>query len=142
MTRFEGLGACHRRLAGHREDVRSAPSSASAARVADGYMRNDTAAEQTADDLHGVGAEPLLIRGNVTSERVLSEVESHGPWNVVVHNAATGVIRPASRPRTSTGTGRSAPTRRALLSLARYWRRPPCEGLLDHPGSPASGRRA
>src|SRR3712207_7995386 len=34
-------------------------------------------------------------RGNVTSERVLAEVGSLGPLDVLVHNAATGVIRPA-----------------------------------------------
>ncbi len=35
------------------------------------------------------------MRGNVTSERVLGEVAALGPLDVLVHNAATGVIRPA-----------------------------------------------
>ncbi len=35
------------------------------------------------------------MRGNITSERVLAEVAGLGPLDVLVHNAATGVIRPA-----------------------------------------------
>ena len=66
-----------------------------AARVAIGYLRNDTAAEATADELRALGAEPVLVRGNVSSERVLAEIASLGPLAVVVHNAATGVARPA-----------------------------------------------
>ncbi len=66
-----------------------------AARVAIGYLRNDRAAEQTAEELRALGAEPLLVRGNVSSERVRGEVEALGPLDAVVHNAATGVIRPA-----------------------------------------------
>jgi enoyl-[acyl-carrier protein] reductase III len=66
-----------------------------AARVGVGYLRNDTAAEAVAEELRGAGAEPLLVRGNVSSERVLGEVAQGGPWNVLVHAAATGVARPA-----------------------------------------------
>ncbi|HEY7705767.1 MAG TPA: SDR family oxidoreductase [Gaiellaceae bacterium] len=90
-----------------------------AKRVAIGYMRNDTAAEQTADELRALAAEPLLIRGNVTSERVLSEVEANGPWNVVVHNAATGVIRPALETEDKHWDWTLGANARALLSLAR-----------------------
>ena len=75
--------------------------------------------KQTADDLRGLGAEPLLIRGNVTSERVLAEVESHGPWNVLVHNAATGVIRPALETEDKHWDWTLGANARALLSLAR-----------------------
>jgi enoyl-[acyl-carrier protein] reductase III len=84
-----------------------------------GYMRNDTAAEQTADDLRGLGAEPLLIRGNVTSGRVLAEVENHGPWNVLVHNAATGVARPALETEDKHWDWTLGANARAFLSLAR-----------------------
>jgi enoyl-[acyl-carrier protein] reductase III len=66
-----------------------------AERVAIGYLRNDRAAEETAAKLRGLGAEPVLVRGNVTSERVLDEVAALGPLDVLVHSAATGVIRPA-----------------------------------------------
>ena len=90
-----------------------------ATRVAIGYMRNDTAAEETAAELRGLGAEPLPIRGNVTSERVLAEVESQGPWNVVVHNAATGVIRPALETEDKHWDWTLGANARALLALAR-----------------------
>jgi enoyl-[acyl-carrier protein] reductase III len=66
-----------------------------AARVAIGYLRNDSAAEATAEELRAAGAEPLLVRGNVSSERVAREVADLGPLDALIHNAATGVIRPA-----------------------------------------------
>jgi enoyl-[acyl-carrier protein] reductase III len=90
-----------------------------AKRIAIGYLRNDTAAEQTADELRGLGAEPLLLRGNIAAGRVLGEVESHGPWNVVVHNAATGVIRPALETEDKHWDWTLGANSRALLSLAR-----------------------
>ena len=37
----------------------------------------------------------MLVRGNVSSHRVLDEVRALGPLDALVHNAATGVIRPA-----------------------------------------------
>src|SRR5205814_2123635 len=63
--------------------------------VAIGYLRNDRAAEAAAEELRGVGAEPVLVRGNVSSERVAREVAGLGPLTALIHNAATGVIRPA-----------------------------------------------
>ena len=66
-----------------------------ATRVAIGYFRSDSAAEETAEELRGLGAEPVLVRGNVTSSRVAEQVAALGPLDVLVHNAATGVIRPA-----------------------------------------------
>jgi len=82
-------------------------------------MRNDTAAEETAEAVRGQGAQPLLLRGNVTSERVMAEVESQGPWDVVVHNAATGVIRPALETEDKHWDWTLGANARALLSLAR-----------------------
>jgi enoyl-[acyl-carrier protein] reductase III len=66
-----------------------------AARVAIGYLRNDSAAEAAAEELRATGAEPVLVRGNISSERVLAQVASLGALDALVHNAATGVIRPA-----------------------------------------------
>jgi enoyl-[acyl-carrier protein] reductase III len=66
-----------------------------AARVAIGYLRNDTAAEAAAEELRAAGAEPRLVRGSVSSGRVVREVAELGPLDALVHNAATGVIRPA-----------------------------------------------
>ncbi len=79
---------------------------AGAARVAIGYLRNDTAAEAVAEELRTRGAEPVLVRGNVSSDKIAAEVAALGPLDALVHSAASGVIRPRSRPRRSTGTGR------------------------------------
>jgi enoyl-[acyl-carrier protein] reductase III len=90
-----------------------------ARRIAIGYLRNDTAAEATADELRALGAEPVLLRGNVTSERVLGEVAALGPLDVLVHNAATGVIRPALETEDKHWDWTLNANARALLSLAR-----------------------
>jgi enoyl-[acyl-carrier protein] reductase III len=66
-----------------------------ASRVAIGYLRNDSAAEAAAEELRAAGAEPALVRGNVSSDRVVREVAGLGALDALVHNAATGVIRPA-----------------------------------------------
>jgi NAD(P)-dependent dehydrogenase (short-subunit alcohol dehydrogenase family) len=60
-----------------------------------GYMRNDRAAEAAAEAVRGAGAEPVLVRGEVSKPAVVEELASHGPYRVVVHNAATGVMRRA-----------------------------------------------
>ena len=90
-----------------------------AARVAIGYLRNDRAAEAAAAELRSLGAEPLLLRGNVASERVAREAAELGPFDVLVHNAATGVIRPALETEDKHWDWTLAANARALLSLAR-----------------------
>jgi enoyl-[acyl-carrier protein] reductase III len=66
-----------------------------AARVAVGYMRSDRAAEETANELSALGAEPLLLRGNVgDADRAEALLAEAGPVDILVANAATGVIRP------------------------------------------------
>src|SRR5215475_3963267 len=90
-----------------------------AARVAIGYLRNDKAAEATAEELRAKGAEPVLVRGNVSSERVAREVAELGPLQALVHNAATGVIRPALETEDKHWDWTLAANARALLSLAR-----------------------
>jgi len=90
-----------------------------AKRVAIGYLRNDRAAEETAAELRALGAEPVLVRGNVTSDRVLVEVEALGPLTVLVHNAATGVIRPALETDDKHWDWTVNANARALLQLAR-----------------------
>ncbi len=92
---------------------------AGAARVAIGYFRSDAAAEETADELRAVGAEPVLVRGNITSDRVLDQVAALGPLTVLVHNAATGVIRPALETEDKHWDWTHHANARALLSLAR-----------------------
>ena len=90
-----------------------------AKRVAIGYLRNDKAAEETADELRAAGAEPVLVRGNVTSDRVLEEVAALGSLDVLVHNAATGVIRPALETEPKHWEWTLTANARALLDLAR-----------------------
>jgi enoyl-[acyl-carrier protein] reductase III len=90
-----------------------------AARVAIGYLRNDRAAEETAEEVRSAGAEPVLLRGNVASERVLGEVAESGPWEVLVHNAATGVIRSALETEDKHWDWTMNANARALLSLSR-----------------------
>jgi enoyl-[acyl-carrier protein] reductase III len=90
-----------------------------AARVAIGYFRSDAAAEETAGELRALGAEPVLLRGNVAGERVAREVTELGPLDVLVHNAATGVIRPALETEDKHWDWTHSTNARALLSLAR-----------------------
>jgi enoyl-[acyl-carrier protein] reductase III len=90
-----------------------------AARVALGYLRNDQAAEATAEELRAIGAEVTLVRGNIAGERVLQEVEALGSLDAIVHNAATGVIRPALEVEDKHWDWTMGANARALLSLAR-----------------------
>jgi enoyl-[acyl-carrier protein] reductase III len=89
------------------------------AKVVLGYLRNDSAAEETAGVLRNTGAEVVLVRGNVASDRVVAEFASHGPYDAVVHNAATGVIRPALETEDKHWDWTLGANARALLSLAR-----------------------
>jgi enoyl-[acyl-carrier protein] reductase III len=90
-----------------------------ATRVAIGYLRNDRAAEETAEELRAAGTEPVLVRGNVTSARVLDEVAALGPLDVLVHNAATGVVRAALDTTDKHWDWTLNANARALLQLAR-----------------------
>ena len=90
-----------------------------ASRVAIGYLRNDKAAEETAEELRALGAEPVLVRGNVTSARVLDEVGALGPLDVVVHNAASGVLRNALDTEEKHWDWTLGANARALLELAK-----------------------
>ena len=90
-----------------------------ARRVAIGYLRNDTAAEATAEEIRAAGAEPVLVRGNVSSPRVLDEVRALGPLDALVHNAATGVIRPALEVEEKHWDWTLNANARALLALAQ-----------------------
>jgi enoyl-[acyl-carrier protein] reductase III len=88
-------------------------------RVAIGYLRNDSAAEATAEELRAAGAEPVLVRGNVSSPRVLDEVRALGPLDALIHNAATGVIRPALEVEEKHWDWTLNANARSLLGLAR-----------------------
>ncbi len=90
-----------------------------ASRVVLGYMRNDKAAESAAEEIRAAGAEPVLVRGNVASEKVIAELAAHGPYAIVVHNAATGVIAPALETDDKHWDWTLNSNARALLSLTR-----------------------
>jgi enoyl-[acyl-carrier protein] reductase III len=90
-----------------------------AKRIAIGYLRKDDAAEQATDELGALGAEPVLVRGNVASTRVAREIAALGALDAVVHAAATGVIRPALETTDKHFDWTMAANARAFLSLAR-----------------------
>jgi enoyl-[acyl-carrier protein] reductase III len=90
-----------------------------AARAVLGYMRNDAAAEEAVALVQEAGAEAVVVRGVVSKEHVVAELASHGPYRVVVHNAATGVIRPALETEDKHWDWTMNANARALLSLAR-----------------------
>ncbi|MFL5934847.1 MAG: SDR family oxidoreductase [Gaiellaceae bacterium] len=90
-----------------------------AARAVLGYMRNDAAAETAAAEIRDAGAEPVLVRGEVSKPKVVEELASHGPYRVVVHNAATGVIRPALETEDKHWDWTLNANARALLTLVR-----------------------
>src|SRR5213592_1368880 len=90
-----------------------------ASRAVLGYMRNDTAAESAAEAIRSAGAEPVLVRGEVSKPAVVEELASHGPYRVVVHNAATGVVRPALETEDRHWDWTLNANARALLALAR-----------------------
>jgi enoyl-[acyl-carrier protein] reductase III len=87
-----------------------------AGRAVLGYMRNDAAAEQARAE---VDAECVLVRGEVSKPAVVEELASHGPYRVVVHNAATGVVRRALETDDRHWDWTLNANARALLSLAR-----------------------
>jgi enoyl-[acyl-carrier protein] reductase III len=90
-----------------------------ASRAVLGYLRNDAAAELAAEQIRAAGAEPVLVRGNVASETVVEELAAAGPFRVVVHNAATGVVRPALETEDKHWDWTLNANARALLALAR-----------------------
>jgi enoyl-[acyl-carrier protein] reductase III len=92
-----------------------------AARVAVSYLRNDRAAEETAKEVEALGAEAVLLRGNVGDpEKAAGLVEQAGPLDVLVSNAATGVIRPALEIEEKHWDWTLNANARALLTLARH----------------------
>ena len=117
-------------------------ASLGAARVAIGYMRGDSAAEETAVELRALGAEPVLVRGNVASQRVAEEVAGLGPLDVLIHSAATGVIRPALETVDKHWDWTLSANARALLSLTRAAAPSMPSGRVDRRRSPAWGRFA
>ena len=90
-----------------------------AARAVLGYMRNDAAAEEGAAVIRALGAEVDLVRGNVASPPTIGKLAAAGPYRVVVHNAATGVIRSALETEDKHWDWTMNANARSLLALTR-----------------------
>jgi enoyl-[acyl-carrier protein] reductase III len=91
-----------------------------ASRIGVSYLRNDRAAEETAKELEAVGAEPLLLRGNIGEPgKAAAIVAEMGTIDVIVSNAATGVIRPALEIEEKHWDWTLNANARALLTLVR-----------------------
>ena len=79
-----------------------------ARRVAVSYLRNDSAAEETAEEIRKLGAEPVLLRGNLGNPgKTTALLEEAGPLDVIVSNAATGA---PALPATTSNPGGAAVT--------------------------------
>jgi enoyl-[acyl-carrier protein] reductase III len=92
-----------------------------AGRVALSYLRNDRAAEETAEELRKLGAEPMLLRGNIGEpEKARALVEQAGALDVLVSNAATGVIKPLLELEEKHWDWTMNANARALLTLTRH----------------------
>ena len=92
-----------------------------AARVAISYLRNDRAADETAAELRERGAEALTLRGNVGDpDKAAQLVTDAGPLDILVSNAATGVIRPFEELTEKHWDWTFNANARALLTLARH----------------------
>ena len=91
-----------------------------ARRVAVSYLRNDTAAEETAEEIRKLGAEPVLLRGNLGDpDKTKALLEEAGALDVIISNAATGVIRPFQELDEKHWDWTLNANARALLSLTR-----------------------
>jgi enoyl-[acyl-carrier protein] reductase III len=90
-----------------------------AGRAVLGYLRNDDAAETAAEEIRAAGAEVDVVRGNVASESTVAKIAAAGPYRVVVHNAATGVIRSALETEDKHWDWTLNANARSLLALAR-----------------------
>jgi enoyl-[acyl-carrier protein] reductase III len=92
-----------------------------ASRIAVSYLRNDRAAEETAEELRKLGAEPVLLRGNLGEpEKAKALVEQAGALDVLVSNAATGVIKPLLELEEKHWDWTMNANARALVTLARH----------------------
>ena len=68
--------------------------------VAINYLRNRARAEETAQDIESRGVRALVLKGNVAKpehvERIFTDIDAAwGGLDIVVSNAASGVLRPA-----------------------------------------------
>ncbi|HXE75886.1 MAG TPA: SDR family oxidoreductase [Candidatus Xenobia bacterium] len=95
------------------------------ARVAINYLRNRRAAEETAAAIRAAGGpEPLIVKANVAEdehqERLFAEIKNaFGALDILVSNAASGVLKPAAEITAKHFDWTMAINARALLGLAQ-----------------------
>ncbi len=68
--------------------------------IAINYLRNRTAAEETASAIEEAGSKCLLLKGNVAETEKIPEMfaeieKEYGRLDILISNAASGVIKPA-----------------------------------------------
>lgn len=88
------------------------------------YLRNHEAAEATAEEIRALGRECLVIQTNVGEDKHVARMfeEIQASWDhldVVVSNAASGVLRPALELKPKHWDWTMNINARALLSVAR-----------------------
>ena len=70
-------------------------------RVVVNYLMNDDAAAETAQLVRDAGAEPVVVQADVRSEKDCKRLAaSLDRYDVVVHNAAIGALKPTEKIRT------------------------------------------
>jgi enoyl-[acyl-carrier protein] reductase III len=94
------------------------------ARVAINYLRNRAAAEETAQAIRSLGAEPLLLKANVAEvehlDRLFAQLkEAFGHLDILVSNAASGVLKPATEITAKHFDWTMSTNARALLGLVQ-----------------------
>lgn len=71
-------------------------------RIVLNYLQNEAAAVQVAAEVTALGAEALIVQGDVRSEPDLKRLaDAAGPLDALIHNAAVGVMKPWDKIRTS-----------------------------------------
>ncbi|MDP2307248.1 MAG: SDR family oxidoreductase [Pseudomonadota bacterium] len=71
-------------------------------RIVLNYLQNEAAAAAVAAEVIALGAEALIVQGDVRSEPDLKRLaEQAGPLDALIHNAAVGVMKPWDKIRTS-----------------------------------------
>src|SRR4051812_45513984 len=69
-------------------------------RVVVNYLQNEGAAQLVAAGVRAHGAEAVVVQGNVRDEADLARIaEAGGQVDVLVHNAAIGVLKPFDKIR-------------------------------------------
>jgi enoyl-[acyl-carrier protein] reductase III len=94
--------------------------------VAINYLRNKGPAQETADAVRATGRQALLVKGNVADPETHADIfaairEGFGSLDILVSNAASGVIKPALELTPKHWDWTMAINAAALPSRSRPW---------------------